>query len=251
VLRTPIRLIAAAGVSGAIYVVRRVERRGSELSPSRHDAYLRTWGRLLLGVLGVRVSSDPAPESTTLPRLVVSNHRSTIDILILLRLFGGHLLSRADVADWPVMGALAREAGTVLVDRDDAASRTAAVLRIRERLRGGHTVCVFPEGTTFYGDEVRPFQGGAFIAVAREKGEVVPVGIAYENDDAIFGDETMGVHLRRLLRTRTFRAAVAVGSPIVCAGLGVTRLRDRAQAEVQGLVHQARAKLSARDASSR
>jgi lyso-ornithine lipid O-acyltransferase len=251
VLRAPVRLIAVAGVSGALYVARRAERRGRDLSPERHDAYMRTWGRLALGALGIRVSSDPPPPSPTLPRLVVSNHRSTIDIPILHRLFGGHLLSRADVADWPVMGALAREAGTLLVDRDDTGSRAGAVLRIRERLRGGHTVCVFPEGTTFYGDEVRPFQAGAFAAVAREKGEVLPVGIAYDGDDAIFGDETMRVHLERLLRTRTIRAAVAIGSPIPCTGLGVTRLCDRAHADVQSLVHQARAKLSSHGAALR
>jgi lyso-ornithine lipid O-acyltransferase len=234
-----------AGISGTLLAAHRADRLVRDLSPQRHDAYLRTWARLLLRTLDVQASFDPAPASTAVPRLVVSNHRSTIDIPLLLRLFGGHMLSRADVAKWPFVGALAREAGTVLVNREDAASRTAAVLRIRERLRGGHTVCVFPEGTTFYGDEVRPFQGGAFAAIAREKGEVVPVGIAYDGDDAIFGDETMAVHVKRLLRMRTIRAAVAVGSPIPCAGLGVTRLRDRAQAEVQKLVLEARTKLAA------
>ena len=232
-----------AGVSGALVVAHRLERGARDLSPKRHDAYLRTWGRAFLRAFGVGLTSDPEPDRSPLPRLVVSNHRSMIDIPILHAVFGGHLLSKADVADWPLVGAFAREAGTLLVDRDDAASRAAAVLRIRERLRAGHTVCVFPEGTTFYGDEVRPFQAGAFAAVAREKGEVVPVGIAYENEDAIFGDETMRAHLVRLLRIRTVRVAAAVGAPLPCAGLGVTRLRDRAQAEVQDLVHAARGRL--------
>jgi lyso-ornithine lipid O-acyltransferase len=243
VIRAPVRLLCAAGVSGAMLAAHRAERRARDLSPPRHDAYMRTWARMMLRFLGVRLSSDPAPKATDAARLVVSNHRSVIDILILHALFGGQLLSRADVADWPFVGALAREAGTVLVDRDDAASRAAAVLRIRERLRAGHTVCVFPEGTTFYGDEVRPFLGGAFAAIAREKGEVVPVGIAYDGDDAIFGDETFGVHVRRLLRTRSVRVAAAVGSPISCAGLGVTRLCDRSHAEVEDLVKRARARL--------
>jgi lyso-ornithine lipid O-acyltransferase len=240
-----------AGMSGALLTAMRAERRMHDLSPPRHDVYTRTWGGSMLRMLGVRVSSDPVPPRTNAPRLVVSNHRSTIDVFVMHRLFGGHLLSKAAVADWPLIGALARESGTILVDRGDAKSGAAAILAMREQLRRGHTVSVFPEGTTFCDDEVRPFQGGAFVAVAREKGEVLPVGIAYDGDDAIFGDETIGVHIKRLLRTRTIRAAVAIGSPMPCAGLGITRLRDQAQDQVQRLVHAARAKLGSRGAVSR
>ena len=99
---------------------------------------------------------------------------------------------------------------------------------------------VFPEGTTFPGDEVRPFQAGAFMAIARERGIVLPVGIAYERDDAVYGDEPIGDHLKRIIQAPSTSVAVAVGAPISAMGAGVAGLADRAHDDVQSLVHRAR-----------
>ena len=97
-----------------------------------------------------------------------------------------------------------------------------------------------PEGTTFAGDDVREFQAGAFIAVAREKGAVTPVGVAYETRDAIYGDEPVGDHMKRIARAPAIRVAVAVGTPFSAAGAGVRSLAERARSEVQALVRRAR-----------
>ena len=47
---------------------------------------------------------------------------------------------------------------------------------------------LYPEGTTYSGDEVRPFRAGAFLAAQRTGAEIVPVGIAYEGDAASYGE---------------------------------------------------------------
>ena len=197
-------------------------------------------------MLGVGVELDAAPgalETGVRPRLVVANHRSTLDILVLLDLFGGHLLARGDMAEWPAIGVMAKRAGTLFVDRADPASGAAAVQRMRERLRRGATVSVFPEGTTFEGDEVREFQAGAFVAIARERGEVIPVGIAYERPDAIFGDEAVMDHMKRLVRAPSIRVGVSLGAPVSATGSRVGSLADTLRAEVQTLVHRARARV--------
>lgn len=220
-----------------------VEHRVRPVSDERLDAYVRSWAKSLLRLLHVDLKLDAAPgafEKGGAPRLVVANHRSTVDILLMLHLFGGNLLARGDMAHWPAIGVLARRAGTLFVDREDPASGAAAVQSMRERLRRGTTVCVFPEGTTFPGDEVREFQAGAFIAVAREKGLVTPVGIAYETRDAIYGDEPVGDHMRRIAKSASIRVAVAVGAPFSTAGEGVRSLAERARSEVQALVVRAR-----------
>jgi lyso-ornithine lipid O-acyltransferase len=136
---------------------------------------------------------------------------------------------------------MARRAGTLFVDRTDPASGAAAVQRIRNRLRRGITISVFPEGTTFEGDEVHTFQAGAFVAIARERGEVLPVGIAYERADAIFGDEPVMDHMKRLVRAPVTRVGIAVGAPFATAGAGVAGLAASMQSDVQRLVHRARA----------
>jgi 1-acyl-sn-glycerol-3-phosphate acyltransferase len=242
-LRAPLRAAAMGGVSGAMLAALTVEHRVRPVSDERLDAYVRSWARSILRLLQVDVKLDAALgafEKTGVPRLVVANHRSTIDILLMLHLFGGNLLARGDMATWPGIGVMARRAGTLFVDRQDPSSGAAAVQSMRERMRRGITVCVFPEGTTFAGDEVREFQAGAFIAVAREKGVVTPVGLAYETRDAVYGDEPVGDHMKRIARAPTTRVAVAVGTPFSAAGSGVRSLAERARAEVQALVARAR-----------
>jgi 1-acyl-sn-glycerol-3-phosphate acyltransferase len=161
----------------------------------------------------------------------------------MLHLFGGNLLARGDIAEWPAIGVMARRAGTLFVDRTDPASGAAAVQSMRERLRRGITVSVFPEGTTFPGDEVHEFQAGAFVAVAREKGLVTPVGIAYETADVIFYDEPAADHMKRVARRPTTRVAIAAGAPFSTAGFGVRALAERARHEVQALVARARQRI--------
>jgi len=246
VLGAPLRAAAVGGVSGAMLAALTIEERFVAVSDERRNAYVRTWARSLLRLLHVEIDLDAAPGALAprrCPLLVVANHRSTVDILLMLHLFGGNLLARGDMADWPAIGVLARRAGTLFVDRDDPASGAAAVQRIRERLRRGITVCVFPEGTTFEGDEVREFQAGAFIAIAREKGDIVPVGFAYERRDVIYGNEPVTDHMKRIIETPTIRVGAFIGSPFSTAGLGVRAVAAKAQSDVQALVDRARSRI--------
>jgi 1-acyl-sn-glycerol-3-phosphate acyltransferase len=241
-LRAPLRAAAVGGVSAAMMTAMVLEDTLRELSDGRRQAYAQRWAKRMLRLLGVEVALDMAVREriTGAPaRLVVANHRSIIDILLMLSLFGGQLLARGDMADWPGVGPMARRAGTLFVDRNSPSSGASAVRRMRDRMRRGITVSVFPEGTTFDGDEVRPFQAGAFVAVTRERGFVLPVGLAYERADAVYGDESITTHIGRLLHAARIRVAVAVGEPIA-AGKDAAELAARARTEVQRLVGQAR-----------
>jgi 1-acyl-sn-glycerol-3-phosphate acyltransferase len=216
---------------------------------ARRDAWVATWAGALLGLFGVRVlSRGPAPIHGR-GHLVVANHRSTADILVLLRAFGGHMVSRADLARWPLVGPAARAVGTVFVDRSDAVSGAAAVRAIRTRLAQGSTVIVFPEGTTFPDDEVRPFQAGAFVAALHSGADVIPVGLAYATGSgAAFVNESFPAHLRRMAAAEPSGVAMCIGAPIVIEKkTRAARLRDQTHAEVQRLVHEARRMVDAPD----
>ena len=242
-LRGPLRVAAVGGLSGALVAALTLEESVRKLSDERREAYVRRWAGTMLKLLRVEVTIDAAPgalDKSEGPRLVVANHRSTLDILLMLHLFGGNLLARGDMADWPAIGYMARRAGTLFVNRGDPASGALAVRRIRKRLERGITVSVFPEGTTFHGDEVREFQAGAFIAIAKLRGEVLPVGIAYEHPHAIYGDEPVLDHMKRLVRAPSTRVAVAVGAPVSAAPTGIGAFAASLRNEVQTLVHRAR-----------
>jgi 1-acyl-sn-glycerol-3-phosphate acyltransferase len=208
------------------------------------ERWVATWSGALLRMFGLRLNTQALPSlEPGRGHLIVANHRSTADILMLLRAFGGHMVSRDDVARWPLVGVAARSVGTVFVDRSDAVSGATAVRTIRGLLAGASNVIVFPEGTTFAGDEVRPFRGGAFIAALRSGADVVPVGLAYQTGSgASFVNESFGAHLWRMAAAEPSRVAMCVGDPIALAqDTRAGDLRDRAHEAVQELVREARA----------
>lgn len=211
------------------------------------EAWVRRWAALLLRLFDITVvvrGEVPAPtRSGQRGRLIVANHRSAIDIGVLLSTFGGTMLSRADLATWPVLGAAARSVGTVFVERTSARSGAEAIRTIQRHLEDGRTIALFPEGTTFAGDEVRPFHGGAFVAAVRAQAEILPVGLAYPSGSgAAFLNETFLAHLGRMASSGSTRMGLAVGAPIAFEkGIRAGALADRAHAAVSELVGVARA----------
>jgi 1-acyl-sn-glycerol-3-phosphate acyltransferase len=207
------------------------------------DKWVGRWADALLRLFAVTVEMDgEARCSPARGRVVVANHRSTIDIAVLLQAFGGCVVSRADLSGWPIIGFAARAVGTLFVDRSDAASGASAVRAMRARLDARETIIVFAEGTTFSDDVVRPFHAGAFLAALHSDAEIVPVGIAYERGSgAAFVNETFPQHLARMSAADPTRVAVCVGEPFdVLPKARAAALRDRAQADVQTLVDRAR-----------
>lgn len=206
------------------------------------EGYKRLWAARMLHAGGAELvlAGPPAPPARG-PRLVVANHRSMLDTPVMLRLFGGHFLAHSGLATVPLLGAAARVGGVVFVDRDAPSSRLLALRALKRLLEQGATVIVFPEGTTYAGDEVRPFSAGAFHLAPDV--EVLPVGLAYETPEAEYGDETLGAHAARVAGRPRTRVVVAIGEPVEAPPRGPERARllaDRAHAAVQALVYRAR-----------
>jgi 1-acyl-sn-glycerol-3-phosphate acyltransferase len=242
--RAPLRLarMAATTVVGATFFLSEERWRG--LSYERRRSYVTWWSRAMLDALGVEVVEDfPAPALGPVPeggRMIVSNHRSMLDILVLLSRFGGHMLSRDDLAKWPVIGWLAGFSETLYVDRSSAVSGAASIRAVSDRLAERHTVTVFAEGTTYPDDEVRPFQPGAFVAITRAGGEILPVGIAYRGGHAIFFQEPFAAPAKRVLLAGRTRVALSVGHPIAVERRTAKALGALSHERVQSLVRRAR-----------
>lgn len=220
------------------------------------DRWVARWSNALLALFGILVEASAAPSRAAdgpRGRLVVANHRSTIDIAILLRTFGGKMVSRADLSGWPIIGAAARSVGTIFVDRKSAVSGANTIRLIRSALQAGDTVCLFPEGTTFEGDEVRPFHAGAFIAALRTRAEIVPVGIAYESGSgAAFVGEPFLKHLERMAGADPTRVVARIGEAFVVEErVRAGDICARARSEVQVLVNEARAAFASPSTNAR
>ena len=252
-VRKVARIGGFAAITGGmlpLYVARDRLARAGDRSTVR-DRWVRVWCASLLRLFGVHVEYRGAARDRAATggpgRLVVANHRSAIDIGVMLRGFGGHVVSRADLARWPLVGAAARSVGTVFVDRSSAQSGAATIRAVRKLLREGETVIVFPEGTTFEGDLVRPFQPGAFIGASRVGAVVVPVGIAHQTGSgAAFVGETFARHLLRMAGGGETRVVARVGEPLeLRAGAGAAEVAALAREAVQKLVEEARREVDA------
>lgn len=249
--RRTARLATLTGVTGALlplYLARKRLARAHGADISVHNAWMRVWAKTMLHAFGVeaeQIGALPAPREHG--RLIVCNHRSAIDIVLMQSLFGGHLVSRADLSGWPLIGAAARAVGTIFLDRSSARSGAATLRTLEHWLREGRTVILFPEGTTFAGDEVRPFHAGSFVAAARGNAEIVPVGVAYEaNSEAGFVGESFGAHLLRVSAAPTIRLAVTIGDPLPPPSRAEAHAFARdTRSLVQGLVDRSRARLDA------
>lgn len=139
------------------------------------------WHNRLADILAIRISVEghrPLP-----PALLVSNHVSWLDIVVLGSLTHTHFLSKHEVRDWPVIGWLAARAGTLFIRRGSGEAGTISE-QIAERLRADGLLTLFPEGTTTDGREVRPFFSRLFAAAIDTGTDVIPVALRYHVDGA-------------------------------------------------------------------
>ncbi len=203
-----------------------------------YDRWLKAWAQGFIRLAGVHlVRVGEVPPRSGRARLVIANHRAAMDIPILLAHFAGSVVSRGDLADWPVLGPGAREAQVIFVDQDSPSSRVLALRQIRSKLQEGRTVSVFPEGTTFDGDEVRPFFRGALAMGKGLDVEVVPVGLAYP-PGAEYTEDAFVAHVEKFASIPRAVVGMAIGAPSTLSDeKGASEMYREV---VQGLVNDAR-----------
>jgi 1-acyl-sn-glycerol-3-phosphate acyltransferase len=120
--------------------------------------------RILCGLIGIRVHEigKRSPES---PLLILANHASWLDILVITSLTPAVFVAKKEVAGWPVFGWLAKLQRTVFIDRERRHRTGAATQEIADRLNGGDAVVLFAEGTSSDGNRILPFRSALIGAV--------------------------------------------------------------------------------------
>jgi 1-acyl-sn-glycerol-3-phosphate acyltransferase len=253
-LRFPARTAGFIGLTFSLLTGFEAERALAPDDRARADVtyrWMARYGHGLLRLYGIEVTARgphvevsggryPARDAAGRGRIFVMNHRSMFDIFVNLAFVEANIVSRADLSRWPVIGLAARRVGTLFVDRSNKRSGAAVIQATAGAIEAGRAVMLYPEGTTYPGDEVRPFRAGAFLAAQRTGAEIVPVGIAYEGANASFLDESFTAHLMRVSSARRTRVGLVIGEAIPGPHPDVEATRALAQERVQALVHRAR-----------
>lgn len=162
-----------------------------------------------LRIMGMRmqVTGTPMPQRGA----VVANHSSWLDIFALNAAQRVYFVSKSEVAAWPLIGWLARATGTVFIARKGSEAKRQQE-QFEARLRAGHQLLFFPEGTSTDALRVLPFKSTLFAAFYSHGLDQIlhiqPVTVAYHaprSQDARYygwwGDMTFSSHFLQTLAT--------------------------------------------------
>jgi 1-acyl-sn-glycerol-3-phosphate acyltransferase len=123
--------------------------------------------------------SGTMPENPRRPYVVVSNHESFADILLISHLpWEMKWLSKAELFRIPVMGWMMWLAGDIPVKRGFGPSAVEAMERCRQVLRRRVSVMIFPEGTRSKTSELLPFKDGAFRLAIEAGVPILPLAVS-------------------------------------------------------------------------
>jgi 1-acyl-sn-glycerol-3-phosphate acyltransferase len=191
----------------------------------QRNARVQAWAGKMLAILGVRLQLRGEPPVAG-PTLLVANHLSWLDILVMHAARHCRFVSKADVKHWPLVGTLATGAGTLYIERESRRDAMRVVHHVAESLAAQEIVAVFPEGTTTDGTRLLPFHGNLIQAPIAAQAPVQPVGLSYL--DAATGlpsrgplyidDDTLVGSLWRTLTAEPIVAVVHFGTPQFAQG---------------------------------
>jgi 1-acyl-sn-glycerol-3-phosphate acyltransferase len=210
--------------------------------PRLRQRIIRGWSRQVLAALGVAVNVSSG-RSHLQGGLILPNHISWLDIIVLNSLLPARFIAKDEVSRWPVIGWLARQAGTLFVKR--GVRREAA--RLNQRLSAlitfGEHVVLFAEGTTTDGSKVLPFHSALLEPAVATNSLVYPAAIRYHTDEggldpvpAYIDDCSLFASICAIAGQERTRVDVSFGAAIPAAGFCRRTLAARAHADVLQLL---------------
>ncbi|MBC7775927.1 MAG: 1-acyl-sn-glycerol-3-phosphate acyltransferase [Phycisphaerae bacterium] len=173
----------------------------------------RRWARNLLKAVGLSVKTEgKVPD---FPCLIVSNHRSYLDPILMLRDVYGYPVAKAELANWPIIGKGAKMAGILYLRRESAGSRSGTLRQMSEKIKAGFPVIIFPEGTTSALLGTLPFKKGGFKLAAQANIPVVPAALVFaDKRDFWVEKESFLAHAKRRFGERKIAVKLCYGPEI-------------------------------------
>jgi lyso-ornithine lipid O-acyltransferase len=188
---------------------------------------------VLCAVIGIRIH-EVGERSKTAPLLILSNHASWLDILVIGAKTPVVFVAKSEIAKWPLFGWLAKMQRTIFVERERRQSTGTTAREIGDRMVSGDAVVLFAEGTSSDGIRVLPFRSALVGSVHHALGESthhdkvmvqpmslayvgfggLPVGRALHERIAWYGDVDLVPHLIGILTSGAIDVTVTWGEAV-------------------------------------
>jgi len=188
------------------------------LSQEQRDMRVQVWAADMLGRLGVRLQLDGMVPVAG-PLLLVANHISWLDIVVLHAAHHCRFVSKSDVGRWPIIGALATGAGTLYIERRSRRDAMRVVHQMVQALRDGDILAIFPEGTTGDGHDLLPFHANLIQSAVSAQAPIQPVALRFVDQAgqpsravSYIGDESLVGSIWRTLSANGLCAEVRFGA---------------------------------------
>jgi 1-acyl-sn-glycerol-3-phosphate acyltransferase len=197
-----------------------IHLRFGRLPQAQRNLRVQLWAGRMLEVLGIELVVYGRPPQQG-PILLVANHISWLDILVMHAARHCRFVSKADVKRWPLIGTLATGAGTLYIERESRRDAMRVVHHMAHSLHNGEIVAVFPEGTTSDGMNMLPFHANLLQAAISSQALAQPVGLRFVDAQTgetslapcYIGDDTLFGSLWRTLTAPGIKAVVRYGRP--------------------------------------
>lgn len=195
------------------------------ISMAEREARVQVWAGQMLRITGIDLVVKGSPPAAG-PVLLVANHISWLDILVMHASRHCRFVSKADVKSWPFVATLADGAGTLYIERESRRDAHRVVAQMAGRLREGDILAVFPEGTTGDGITLKPFHANLVQAAIEADAPVQPVALRFIDPrtgetsfaPSYVGDETLTDSIWRTLSAPALTAVVTFGEPQLAEG---------------------------------
>ena len=208
---------------------------------------IKWWCKYLLSIFNIRVVAQghlPPPHQIASKIMFVANHVSWVDIHALNSIIPTRFIAKSDIRSWPVFGYLARKSNVLFISREKRLDSARIVHAVNHSLLNGDTLCLFPEGTTTDGTEIKSFKSSIVQGAIQANSVICPIAIRYPRKDgsvnieiAYAGKTTLIESIQQVLLQKQIVVELHFFAPITTAELSeINQDRRKLTAHIEQLI---------------